>query len=103
MANEVKPLSLVELVADYAAFRKLKTPNKDQAFKWLCAEMGELAEADVVGEQAWVRNNPNKEPSSVADEIGDVLMMLTRYAAAQGLDPLECMKIKWQRKGWVEQ
>ncbi len=53
--------SLVQIVQDYYAFRGLTQPNAGQAFLFLTSEVGELADAFVHDQAAWVRNNPDRE------------------------------------------
>ena len=46
----------------------------------------------------WIRNNPDKD-RSVSDEIGDVLMMLTVFSEAMGIDPVQAMLEKMKKEG----
>ncbi len=90
---------LLETVNRYYEFRGLTQPDANQAFLFLVSEMGELADAFVEEQGQWVRNNPNRE-RDIQAEIGDVLMMLTVFSAAQGVDPFEAMKAKMRKKGF---
>lgn len=98
MAEESK---LVELVQAYYRFRGLTEPDANQALLFLVSEVGELADAFVEGQGAWVRNHPDKE-RDIKDEIGDVLMMLTAFAHQLGVDPLDALKAKMERKGFSQ-
>lgn len=98
MAEESK---LVELVQAYYRFRGLTEPDANQALLFLVSEVGELADAFVEGQGAWVRNHPDKE-RDIKDEIGDVLMMLTVFAHQLGVDPLDALKAKMERKGFSQ-
>ena len=91
--------SLVQIVQDYYTFRGLTQPDAGQAFLFLTSEVGELADAFVHDQAAWVRNNPDRE-RDVESEIGDILMMLTVFAATQGVDPRDAMLKKMRRKGF---
>ena len=91
--------NLVQLVQVYYDFRGLTQPDANQAFLFLTSEIGELADALVANQAAWVRNNPGRE-RVIPDEIGDVLMMLTVFAATQGIDPVEALKAKMRSKGF---
>ena len=93
------PTSLVDLVQQYYAFRGLTQPDPNQAFLFLVSEIGELADALVADQAQWVRNNPDRE-RHIPSEIGDVLMMLTVFAATQGVDPVEALKDKMRKKGF---
>ena len=94
--------NLIQLVQQYYDFRGLTQPDANQAFLFLTSEIGELADALVAKQGKWVRNNPNRE-RIIPDEIGDVLMMLTVFAATQGIDPLEALKEKMRSKGFEMQ
>lgn len=91
--------SLVDLVQQYYSFRGLTRPDANQAFLFLVSEVGELSDALVSNQAQWVRNNPDRE-RNISNEIGDVLMMLTVFAAAQGIDPVEALKTKMRSKGF---
>lgn len=95
-------IGLRELVAAYYQQRGLTQPDATQALLFLVSEVGELADAHVESQAQWVRNNDRER--GVEDEIGDVLMMLTVFAAAQGMDPFDAMLAKFRRKGfdWPE-
>ncbi len=90
---------LIDTVKRYYEFRGLTQPDAAQAFLFLVSEVGELADAFVEQQAQWVRNNPDRE-RDVQAEIGDVLMMLTVFAATQGIDPFEAMKNKMRKKGF---
>jgi NTP pyrophosphatase (non-canonical NTP hydrolase) len=92
--------NLIDLVNDYYAFRGLTKPDANQAYLFLVSEIGELADALVSGQGQWIRNNPERE-RDIAPEIGDVLMMLTVFAATQGIDPVEALKAKMRKKGFA--
>jgi NTP pyrophosphatase (non-canonical NTP hydrolase) len=92
--------TITEIVRQYYQFRGLTEPDANQAFLFLVSEVGELSDAFVEKQARWVRNNPDRE-RDINAEIGDVLMMLTVFAASQGVDPLEAMLAKMERKGFV--
>jgi len=95
----MKEQTLPEIVEKYFQFRNLTQPDANQAYLFLVSEIGELADAFVADQAAWVRNNPEKE-RNVSDEIGDVLMMLTVFAMSQGIDPKQAMLDKMRSKGF---
>jgi NTP pyrophosphatase (non-canonical NTP hydrolase) len=91
---------LAEVVRSYYAFRGLTAPDAGQALLFLVSEVGELADAFVEQQAQWVRNNPGRE-RDISAEVGDVLMMLTVFADALGLDPMDAMLAKFERKGFA--
>jgi len=92
--------TITEIVRQYYQFRGLTEPDANQAFLFLVSEVGELSDAFVENQAQWIRNNPDRE-RDVQAEIGDVLMMLTVFAASQGVDPLDAMLAKMARKGFA--
>ena len=90
---------LPEVVRAYFEHRGLTAPDTGQALLFLVSEVGELADAFVEEQAQWVRNNPERN-RNISDEIGDVLMMLTVFADAQGIDPVDAMLAKFERKGF---
>jgi NTP pyrophosphatase (non-canonical NTP hydrolase) len=94
---EIQPLG--QLVNAYFRHRKLVDPDAMQALMFLFSEMGELSDAVVNQIKDWVRNHDHSQ-DNVADEIGDVLMMLIKTAEKLEVDPLQAMLTKWRRRGW---
>ena len=92
---------LPEVVRAYFEHRGLTAPDAGQALLFLVSEVGELADAFVEEQAQWVRNNPERN-RNISDEIGDVLMMLTVFADAQGIDPMDAMLKKFKRKGFSQ-
>lgn len=92
-------MMIVETVKAYYEFRGLTVPNDTEALLFLTSEVGELADAHVEQMAGWIRNNPDKD-RGVEDEVGDILMMLTAYCIARGIDPVECMRSKFAKKGF---
>lgn len=93
---------LIKIVKEYYTFRGLTEPDANQAYLFLVSEIGELADAFVANQAQWVRNNPDRE-RDLESEIGDVLMMLTVFAAAHGIDPRDAMLNKMRRKGFAQE
>ena len=92
-------MSIIETVKAYYKFRGLGVPDDTQALLFLVSEVGELSDAHVEQQGDWLRNHADKE-RSVEDEVGDVLMMLTAYCISRGIDPVECMLGKFNKKGF---
>jgi NTP pyrophosphatase (non-canonical NTP hydrolase) len=92
-------MTIIETVQAYYEYRGLTIPDDTQALLFLVSEVGELADSHVEQQAQWVRNHAEKE-RGVEDEVGDVLMMLTAYCIARGIDPVECMLNKFEKKGY---
>lgn len=92
-------MTLQELVQGYYEYRGLAWPDATQALMFLVSEVGELADAQVHEVGGWVRNHERER--NPADEAADVLMMLMVYCINRGIDPLEALKAKMARKGYV--
>ena len=92
-------MKIIETVQAYYEYRGLTIPNDTEALLFLTSEVGELADAHVEQMAGWIRNNPDKD-RGVEDEVGDILMMLTAYCIARGIDPVECMRDKFAKKGF---
>lgn len=90
---------VVDVVKAYYQFRGLTIPDDAQALLFLVSEVGELADAHVEQQAEWIRNHADKE-RSIDDEVGDILMMLTAYCIARGIDPVEAMLNKFEKKGF---
>jgi NTP pyrophosphatase (non-canonical NTP hydrolase) len=95
----LKPQKLSEIVDAYYQYRGMTHPDANQAYLFLVSEIGELADALVANQADWIRNNPDRE-REIDAEIGDVLMMLTVFSMEMGIDPLEAMLKKMERKGF---
>jgi NTP pyrophosphatase (non-canonical NTP hydrolase) len=95
---DIDPLTVP--AKEYFEYRGLKFPNAQEAFLFLTSELGELADELVSIAGGWVRNNPGSKGKGLMGEIGDVLMMLTMFCFAAGLDPIACMFEKWSTKGF---
>lgn len=91
--------NLSDMVREYFKHRNYVVPDATQALHFLVSEVGELSDAHVHQQAEWVRNNPGRR-REVGEEIGDVLMMLTAYAIAQGIDPVEALAEKMKKHGF---
>jgi NTP pyrophosphatase (non-canonical NTP hydrolase) len=98
--GEVASLDLRVVVNEYFQFRGYADPDATQALLFLTSEIGELADRFVHTQSKWVRNNPENKSDDVAGEIGDVLMMLTKFAERAGVDPIRAMLEKFKKKGF---
>jgi len=95
-------MSLVQLIKDYYVARGLTFPNFDNAIKFVITEIAEVLELDLDRSGTWVRNNPENKPKynkeDMAEELGDAIFMLIVAGIADGVDPLEALTNKINRK-----
>lgn len=129
MSDQETPTpTLRETIDQYYALRGLTPPNDSESLLWLISELGELvdawmktkhpdlpsdaryvfdemitlgseAEAAVTNGKHWIRNNQPKGSIELGGEIGDVLMMLDRFAAATShQEPKHELMTKLRRK-----
>jgi NTP pyrophosphatase (non-canonical NTP hydrolase) len=93
---------LVKLIKEYYDYRDLKWPNFDSAMKFVQTEIAEVYELDLAREGGWVRNNPQNKPTynkeDMAKELGDCIMMLVVAGIAEGVDPVEALVNKINKK-----
>lgn len=87
---------LIFKIRQYYLCRGLKWPDKKDSILWLFTELGELVDAVLRLESGWVRNN-NKD-TDVASELGDCLFMLLVTSQCLGIDPIEAMLNKMEKK-----
>lgn len=92
---------LEDIVKEYYEKRGLVWPNFDDAMKFALTEMGEVFEIDLA-RKTWVRNNPEDKPKfnkeDLAKELGDVIMMLIVAGIAEGVNPVQALLEKMNRK-----
>ena len=96
---------IATLVDAYFKFRGLTHPDAAQSFLFLTSEMGEVADAIVQDQAQWTRNNPQNKDGSVQkirEELGDVLMMLTKTSQGYNGDPISDMISKFKKKGFTQ-
>lgn len=95
-------MKLIEQVKKYYEARKLKTPTVWEALGWATAELGEVYEVLMSMSGGWVRNNPEDHPQKtkedLAEELGDVIFMLIEAGIVSGVDPIQAMEDKMNRK-----
>lgn len=94
-----------ELAQAYEFMRaKSKTPIQDMAVSLVIENMkllGFCADATISGKRAWVRNNDRVHDPEIGPEVGDVYMMLDRFAKASGAgEPGDCLIRKMMSKGF---
>lgn len=93
---------LVDFIRNYYTKRKLAWPNFEDAMKFVATEIGETYEVDLSRNPTWVRNNPQDKPTFskelLASELGDVIMMVMVAGIVEGVDPLDALVKKINRK-----
>ena len=94
--------SLYDEILNYYTGRKLTMPDFDNAMKFAMTEIAEVYELDLARTGGWVRNNPESKPKynkiDMAEELGDAIMMLVVAGIAEGVNPLEALSNKMDRK-----
>lgn len=95
-------MNITKVVLDYFNKRGLKFPNFDDAMKFTLTEIAEVYELDLARTGGWIRNNPYNKPAynkeEMAEELGDAIMMLIVAGIAEGVDPIEALNRKIERK-----
>lgn len=93
---------LVDIINKYYSDKGLTFPNFENAMKFVITELGEVYELDLARIGGWVRNNPQNKPAfskeKLAEELGDVIMMLMVAGIAEGVDPELALVNKIARK-----
>lgn len=87
---------LMEYIVDYYEARNLKWPDAKESALWITTEVGELIDSLLRKEQGWVRNNAKS--SDPAEELADTLMMVMVCARSLGVDVVEVLLAKMERK-----
>ena len=94
--------NIVDEIKTYFEKRGLKTPDFNNAMKFALTEIAEVFELDLAREGGWVRNNPDSKPDyskeDMAEELGDVIMMIVMAGLAEGVDPIDALYKKLKRK-----
>jgi len=93
---------LTEMVKHYYDRRGLKYPEAMEALGFLTTEQAEVWELLLQRKGGWVRNNPQNKPTwdttHYAEELGDVILMAIVAGIAEGVDPVEALIEKMERK-----
>lgn len=93
---------VVKVIEDYYMKRGLKFPDFSDAMKFVHTEIAEIYELDLARTGGWVRNHPENKPAfnkqDLAEELGDAIMMLIVAGMAEGVDPVDALYRKIERK-----
>lgn len=96
-------MELLDIIIDYFDKRGLVYPdNSWQALGFATTEMGEVYELLLDRDKNWIRNNPEDKPKfnkeDLSEELGDVIMMIMLAGYVEGVNPIQSLKDKIQRK-----
>lgn len=95
-------MELIELIEKYYEGRNLKYPDAWESLAWAQAELGEVYEILLGWRGDWVRNNPQDHPLKTKDdfseELGDAIMMIMMAGYVEGVNPIQSLKDKINRK-----
>lgn len=93
---------LIDDIIEYCKKRKYIMPSIWHAMGWINTEIAEVYELLLDREASWVRNNPESKPKfskeELAEELGDIIFMVMLAGYSEGVNPLEAMKTKMDRK-----
>jgi NTP pyrophosphatase (non-canonical NTP hydrolase) len=94
-------MELLDIILDYYDKRKLILPDFDDAMKFVATEIGEVYEVDL-SRKEWVRNHPENKPQfskeKLSEELGDCILMLMVAGYSEGVNPIQSLKDKINRK-----
>lgn len=95
-------MDLIAEVLNYYEKRGLAFPNFDNAMKFVMTEIAEVFELDLDRSGTWVRNNPQNKPKfnkeDLSEELGDAIFMLVVAGIAEGVNPIQSLLNKMNRK-----
>lgn len=94
---------LVSTIREYYDKRSLVWPqNVWEALGWAISELGEAYELLNARQRNWIRNNPEEcpefTPELLAEELGDAIVMIVVAGIVEGVDPIQALYDKMQRK-----
>ena len=94
---------IYDLIREYYEQRGLVWPaDANEALDWAITELAEVKELLLARRGGWVRNNPEAHPDFnrqlLAVELGDLVMMTLVAGMVEGVDPLEALTSKINRK-----
>lgn len=95
-------MNITEKVKEYYDARGLTYPNFDNSLKFFQTELAEVYELDLARIGGWVRNHPENKPlfskDRLSEELGDAIMMLIVAGIVEGVDPVDALEKKMERK-----
>lgn len=94
-------MTLTEILDHYFNIRQLKHPDFRDAILFAITELAEALEVELA-QRSYVRNNPDDKPTfdknALAEELGDVIMMIQTAGIAYKVDPLRALIDKLAKK-----
>lgn len=98
----MEKVDLLDIILDYYEKRELVLPNTWESLGWANTELGEVYEVLLSKNSSWVRNNPQDHPpfdrENFSEELGDVIMMLMVAGYNEGVNPIQSLKDKINKK-----
>lgn len=96
-------MELIDIITDYFDKRGLVYPeNSWQTMAFANTEIAEVYELLLDRDREWIRNNPEEKEKfteeRLAEELGDVIMMIMLTGYVEGVNPIQALKDKIQRK-----
>jgi NTP pyrophosphatase (non-canonical NTP hydrolase) len=95
-------VELIDLIETYYNCRSLKFPDAWQSLAWANTELAEVYELLLARDGGWVRNNPQDHgdfsKEKFSEELGDTIMMLMVAGYVEGVNPIQSLKDKINRK-----
>lgn len=89
-------MKLSQKIQEYYTKRGLAYPDLKSASMFLACEAAEVMDAVLRMEPHWIRNNQRQV--DLAEELGDVLMMVLVTASVADIDPVAALEAKLDRK-----
>lgn len=95
-------MDLLDTIVDYYDKRQLTYPDVWEALAWANTELGEVYELLLSRNKRWVRNNPEGKEEFTkerfSEELSDVLMMILVAGYVEGVNPIQSLKDKINKK-----
>lgn len=95
-------MELIDIINNYYDSGQLVYPDVWESLAWANTELGEVYELLLSRNKQWVRNNPQDHEEfskeKFSEELGDVIMMLMIAGYVEGVNPIQALKDKIQRK-----
>jgi hypothetical protein len=96
MYRVIEHVTLRERVNNY------KRPDTKDSMLWAVSEVGEAADELLMKDAGWVRNNPGAHPAfskeKFGTELADTIYMLMLAGWCEGIDPIDLLFDKLDRK-----
>lgn len=91
-----------EIITSFEQRNIISPDNVWQALGFANTELGEVYELLLDREKTWVRNHPENKPKfskeALGEELGDVILMIMLAGWIEGVNPIQALREKLQRK-----